>query len=75
MRSNNQGSLASRQGKILEDTVEATFRAKGFDVVNYRIWHKNPKKYTDDLLLKNCPFTTIYTPPWKYEIFIKFKKI
>lgn len=74
MQSNSQGSLASRQGKILEDTVEATFRAKGFEVVNYRIWHKNPQKYTDELLLKNCPFTTIYKHHGNTEFLLSSKK-
>jgi hypothetical protein len=57
---NDQGALASNQGKILEQTVESTFVRKGFEVLMFRDWEKHPDHHSGEVLLKNCPFINIY---------------
>lgn len=74
MQQNNQkGALASNQGSILEQTVESTFSKKGFQVLRYREWARNPDKYSKDLLLKNCPFKNIYNHDGNTEFLLKSK--
>lgn len=55
-----QGTLANDSGNILEQTVKTIFSTKGFTKIFYRDWEKEPKKYGNELLLMNVPFTTIY---------------
>ena len=71
---NEKGALASNQGKILEKTVESTFKSKGFEIVKYRTWDKNRSNYGDELLLENCPFKNIYDHDGNTEFLIKSKK-
>ncbi len=72
--SNEKGALASNQGKILEKTVESTFRSKGFEVIKYRQWDKNHQLYSEELLLENCPFKNIYNHDGNTEFLLKSKK-
>lgn len=72
--SNDKGSLASNQGKILEKTVESTFISKGFEVIKYRKWDKNRQSYSEELLLENCPFKNIYNHDGNTEFLLKSKK-
>jgi len=74
LQSNEQGALASNQGKILEKTVETTFQAKGFEIIKYRTWDKNREKYGSELLLENCPFKNIYHHDGNTEFLLKSKK-
>lgn len=71
---NDKGALASNQGKILENTVESTFKSKGFEIVKYRTWDKNRDKYGNELLLENCPFINIYDHAGNTEFLLKSKK-
>jgi len=71
---NDKGSLASNQGKVLENTVESTFKSKGFEVVMYRTWEKKKNLYSDELLLENCPFINIYQHSGNTEFLLKSKK-
>lgn len=72
--SKSQGGLANSSGNTLERTVIATLESKGFEVVKYRIWHKNPEKFGNELLLRNVPFETIYAHKGNTEFLIKSKK-
>ena len=72
--SKSQGGLANSSGNTLERTVIATLESKGFEVIRYRIWHKNPEKFGDELLLRNVPFETIYDHKGNTEFLIKSKK-
>jgi hypothetical protein len=67
---NDQGALASNQGKILEQTVESTFERKGFEVLMYRDWEKHPDQHSGEVLLKNCPFTNIYNHDGNTEFLV-----
>jgi hypothetical protein len=71
---NEQGSYASKQGHILESTVESTFREKSFEVLMFRKWQKKPEQHGKELLLKNCPFTNIYHQPGNTEFLLKSEK-
>ncbi|MDR3200542.1 MAG: 4-diphosphocytidyl-2C-methyl-D-erythritol kinase [Spirochaetales bacterium] len=73
-KDNEKGSLASNQGKVLESTVESTFKSKGFEILMYRDWERNKNKYSDNLLLKNCPFVNIYQHPGNTEFLLKSAK-
>ncbi|MDR2633766.1 MAG: 4-diphosphocytidyl-2C-methyl-D-erythritol kinase [Treponema sp.] len=57
---NSQGAYACKQGKVLETTVESTLKAKGFAVVMFRDWQRNPEAYSGDVLVKHCPYKNIY---------------
>ncbi|MDR3114509.1 MAG: 4-diphosphocytidyl-2C-methyl-D-erythritol kinase [Treponema sp.] len=71
MRCNNtQGAYACHQGKVLERTVESTFKAKGFEIVMFRDWAQRKDAYGEDVLLKHCPFNTIYKHPGYTEFLV-----
>ena len=72
--SKSQGGLANSSGNTLERMVIATLESKGFEVVKYRIWYKNPGKFGNELLLRNVPFETIYDHKGNTEFLIKSKK-
>jgi hypothetical protein len=55
-----QGAYACKQGKLLEATVESTFKAKGFEVVMFRDWQRKQAAYSGDVLVKHCPYKNIY---------------
>jgi hypothetical protein len=59
-RNNKQGAYACNQGKVLERTVESTFKAKGFEILMFRDWERRKEAYSPDVLLKHCPFKNIY---------------
>lgn len=66
-----QGNKANSSGNVLEQTVVSTFKAKGFEVVKYRIWDKNRENYGSELLLENVPFQTIYGHSGNTEFLLK----
>lgn len=68
-----QGNRANQSGNVLEQSVMSTFASKGFELVNYRAWKKNPSKHTSELLLKNVPYTTIYGHSGNTEFLLKSK--
>jgi hypothetical protein len=69
-----QGNIANSSGNVLEQTVVSTFKAKGFEVIKYRVWDKNKEKYGDELLLENVPFVSIYGHKGNTEFLLKSKK-
>lgn len=64
----------TQSGSILEGTVKSIFIAKKFEFIRYREWAKNPHKYSQELLLCNVPFTTIYSHKGNTEFLLKSKK-
>jgi len=58
-------------GNLLEQTVKTVCRQKGFKIVKYKDWSKNPKKYGEELLLTHVPYETIYKHPGKTEFLLK----
>ncbi|MHB9291449.1 hypothetical protein Holit_00525 [Hollandina sp. SP2] len=40
--------------------MESTFKAKGFEIAMFREWERRKEAYSEDLLLKHCPFKNIY---------------
>ena len=55
-----KGRKTNITGTQLEKAVQTVLLEKGFEIVMYRVWQKNPNNYGRELLLKNAPFTTIY---------------
>ncbi|MBA4198411.1 MAG: 4-diphosphocytidyl-2C-methyl-D-erythritol kinase [Chitinophaga sp.] len=55
-----KGTKGNITGNQLEVAVKTVLTGKGFQIVNYRVWEKDPNKYSKELLLENVPFTTIY---------------
>ncbi len=55
-----KGRKTNITGTQLERAVQVVLLEKGFEIVMYRLWRKNPEDYGKELLLKNVPFTTIY---------------
>jgi hypothetical protein len=68
-----KGAYASHQGKVLETTVESTLKAKGFEIVMFRDWQRMQDAYSDNVLLKHCPFTNIYNHVGYTEFLLKSK--
>lgn len=73
-QNNKKGSLASGQGKVLEETVISTFARKGFDVVMWSEWSRHRDNYGSELLLKNVPFKNIYGHDGYTEFLLKSEK-
>jgi hypothetical protein len=65
------GSIATSSGKVLENMVMSSLITKGLDVVMYREWEKSPDKYSDELLLKNAPYVTLYGHSGNTEFLVK----
>jgi hypothetical protein len=55
-----KGRKTNITGTQLEKAVQTVLLEKGFEIIMYRVWNKNPENYGKELLLKNVPFTTIY---------------
>jgi hypothetical protein len=55
-----KGAKSNVTGNQLEQAVKSVLTGKGFQLVAYRIWKKNKEKFSEELLLENVPFTTIY---------------
>ena len=69
-----KGSLASGQGKILEETVISTFTRKGFEAVMWSEWNRHRGNFGSELLLKNVPFKNIYGHDGYTEFLLKSDK-
>lgn len=69
-----KGSLASGQGKILEETVISTFTRKGFEAVMWSEWNRHRGNFGSELLLKNVPFKNIYGHDGYTEFLLKSEK-
>ena len=68
------GAIATSSGKVLESMVEAAVCAKGLKKVNYSRWIINKESYGEELLIKNIPYTSIYTHESKTEFLLSSKK-
>jgi hypothetical protein len=55
-----KGKSANTTGNLLEVAVQTVLSNKGFEILGYSGWLKNPEAYGTELLLKNVPFVTIY---------------
>ena len=73
-QSRHKGSLASGQGKVLEEAVISTFTRKGFEVVMWSEWNRNRAGHGSELLLKNVPFKNIYGHDGYTEFLLKSEK-
>ncbi len=69
-----KGSLASGQGKVLEEAVISTFARKGFEVVMWSEWNRNRSAHGSELLLKNVPFKNIYGHDGYTEFLVKSER-
>lgn len=68
-----QGGLANSSGNTLEKAVIGTLVSKGFELVMYREYCKNPDKYSEEVLLRNVPYQTIYKHPGNTEFLLRSK--
>ena len=69
-----QGGTANSTGTTLEKTAIGTLTSKGFELVNYREYEKNPQKHGNELLLQNVPFKSIYNHHGNTEFLIVSQK-
>ncbi|MBL7778367.1 MAG: hypothetical protein JNK66_08760 [Chitinophagales bacterium] len=69
-----KGTTSNVTGNQLEVAVKTVLTRKGFQLVNYRVWHKNKEKYGEELLLENVPFTTVYDHKGNTEFLLISKK-
>lgn len=70
----NQGTKGNRTGTLLEGTVKSILLEKGFQVVKYKDWVKNSLFLTQEVLVENVPYTTIYNHKGKTEFLLKSEK-
>jgi hypothetical protein len=70
----NQGGIANRQGKTLEQVVALTMQQKGFKVIPYIKWKDDPAAFGDEVLLTNVPYETIYGHQGKTEFKLVSKR-
>ena len=70
-----QGGLANKSGRVLEGTVISLFEQHGFQVVSYRAWVKAPHLYSEELLLRDVPYISIYGHNAKTEFLVQSKRL
>jgi hypothetical protein len=70
----NKGTKGNITGNQLEVAVQTVLSGKGFSILNYREWLKNPNQFGEELLLKNVPFETIYKHKGNTEFLLLSKK-
>lgn len=71
MGKGKQGNITGNQ---LESAVKAVFTGKGFQIVKYRDWIKSTSKFSEEVLLTNVPYTTIYKHRGSTEFLLISKK-
>jgi hypothetical protein len=69
-----QGTKGNITGSQLEATVKTVLSGKGFEMVNYRNWEKNPESFGKEVLLENAPFTSIYNHKGNTEFLLLSEK-
>jgi hypothetical protein len=69
-----QGTLANNTGTTLEQIVISTLVPKGFTLVPYKQYAKNPGAFGTELLVRNAPYQTIYGHPGKTEFLLLSQK-
>ncbi len=55
-----KGTKGNITGNQLEGALKTVITGKGFQLIKYHEWLKNPANYGKELLLENVPFKTIY---------------
>lgn len=70
----NKGTKGNITGNQLEVAVHTVLSGKGFEILNYREWERNPSKYGEELLLENVPFETIYKHKGNTEFLLISKR-
>ena len=69
------GTKAGKTGGTLEAVVSKILEEKGFEIIQYSLYKKNPSLYEDgEILLRNVPYTSIYNHKAKTEFLLKSKK-
>ncbi len=68
-----QGLYANQFGGMLETVVVSVLESKGFQLISYKDYRVSPDS-SEELLIKNMPFTTIYGHPGMTEFLLKSKK-
>jgi len=63
----NQGSQATRTGRVLEEHVKSIFSSYGFTVIPYADYLNLPKPIEGNYLVLNAPYTSIYNHQGKTE--------
>lgn len=71
MGKGKQGNITGNQ---LESAVKTVFIGKGFQIVKYRDWIKSPSKFSEEVLLTNVPYITIYKHKGSTEFLLISKK-
>lgn len=66
-----QGGRASKQGRVLEQTIIPAFQTRGFQCVPFGKWSKKQGQYGNELLLAHVPYTTIYGHRGYTEFLVK----
>ncbi|MEJ5262526.1 MAG: PD-(D/E)XK nuclease superfamily protein [Ignavibacterium sp.] len=69
-----KGQKGNITGNQLESAVKSVFVGKGFQIIKYRDWIKSPEKYSEEVLLTNVPYKTIYKHKGNTEFLLKSKK-
>ena len=69
-----KGTKSNISGNQLEVAVKTVLTGKGFELVGYRTWLKNPEYFGKELLLENVPFTTIYQHKGNTEFLLVSEK-
>lgn len=58
-------------GNLLEKTVKTVCLEKGFTIIRYSEWVKNPGNFGKELLLTNVPYESIYGHTGKTEFLLE----
>ena len=69
-----KGTKGNITGNQLEVAVKTVLSGKGFEIVNFKLWEKNPENFGKELLLINVPFTSIYNHKGKTEFLLISEK-
>ena len=56
-----QGGQANKTGGVLEQLVIGTLTAHGFTPIRFSDYAKTPEKFGSEVLLRNAPYTTLYS--------------
>lgn len=68
------GAIANSAGKTLESAVRGTLTGKGLEILNYKDWVKDKSKHSDELLICNAPYRSVYGHNAKTEFLILSKR-
>ncbi len=69
-----KGRKGSDTGSTLEGIVEQTLSRYGFQAISYSKYAKRPQDYGEELLLKNVPYTSIYSHTARTEFLLRSKR-